>query len=676
MKTPLEECGKNLPRNAPPVGYESLAAAVRQAADAFVMTDAEGNILYVNPAFTAMTGYPSEEAVGRNPRILKSGRHSVAFYKEMWDTIRSGDVWHGEVTNRRKDGAIYEEEMQIAPVRDANGAAIGYVAVKRDITERRRAERALCESELYFRSMADSCPSMLWVSGPAGEAEFLNRAYREFSGLTSEEARGNRWRSLIHPDDAPGYLAKFDSAMREHKSFSAEGRVRRADGEWRLVGSRGEPRFSPAGEYLGHIGLRADITERRQAEEKQQFQHSLIRAIYEGSLDGILVVDAGDTIVSHNRKFLEVWNLNHHSDAEGLPESIAGTSYRALLSRALERARNPDVFMERVRALQNSKDFADRIEVELKDNRTLERYSTCLRSESGQYLGLARFYRDITERKQAEQALRESEQRFRTMADGCPMPMWVTGADGGIMFINRALRDFTGAGRDQVEGNNWQLLCHPDDAPAFVEESSRVTREHLPLKTEARFRRADGQWRWLVAIGEPRFSSNGEFLGHVGLGMDITDRKRAEQALRESEDRFRIMADSCPLGIWVTDAQGGTLFANRTYRGFFGITADDVDPEMWRSVVHPDDAATFDRDFERALKDHANFRGEQRSRRFDGQWRWIESIAAPRFSPTGSSWGSLAPVKTSPIASRRSRPCRAARKNSASWRKTFGKCSG
>jgi two-component system cell cycle sensor histidine kinase/response regulator CckA len=141
MRTHLRDSG-SLPRQENScVEYASLAAAVEQAADSFVMIDLDGKILYVNPAFTAMTGYKSEEAVGRNPRVLKSGRHPAAFYKQLWDTIRSGQVWQGEVINRRKDGTIYDEEMQIAPVRDANGAAIGYVAVKRDITERRRAEQ-------------------------------------------------------------------------------------------------------------------------------------------------------------------------------------------------------------------------------------------------------------------------------------------------------------------------------------------------------------------------------------------------------------------------------------------------------------------------------------------------------------------------------------------------------
>src|SRR5208337_1226394 len=107
-----------------------LVAAVEQAADSIVITDTSGKIQYVNPAFTAMTGYSSEEAVGQYPSILKSGRHPVAFYEELWNTIRSGRVWHGEVINRRKDGTLYDEEMRIAPVQGSNGEIVSYIAIK------------------------------------------------------------------------------------------------------------------------------------------------------------------------------------------------------------------------------------------------------------------------------------------------------------------------------------------------------------------------------------------------------------------------------------------------------------------------------------------------------------------------------------------------------------------
>ncbi|MGA9425802.1 MAG: PAS domain-containing protein, partial [Terracidiphilus sp.] len=108
-----------------------LAEAVAQAADAIVITDSDGVIQFVNPAFTTLTGYSGEEAVGQSPRVLKSGCQSDSFYRELWSTIRSGKVWRGELVNRRKDGSTYLEEMRIAPLMGPEGKTRGYLAVKR-----------------------------------------------------------------------------------------------------------------------------------------------------------------------------------------------------------------------------------------------------------------------------------------------------------------------------------------------------------------------------------------------------------------------------------------------------------------------------------------------------------------------------------------------------------------
>ena len=140
---------------------------------------------------------------------------------------------------------------------------------------------------------------------------------------------------------------------------------------------------------------------------------------------------------------------------------------------------------------------------------------------------------------QAERKLRESEERFRIMADGCPTMMWVTDAEGGNQFINRAYREFCGTTYEQVEGGKWQVLIHPDDAPEYVGAFQRAVREHTPFRAEARVRRADGEWRWFGSYAEPRLSPGGEYLGHVGLSSDITERKQAEQALQSSEEKFR-----------------------------------------------------------------------------------------------------------------------------------------
>ena len=120
-----------------------LMTAVEQAAEAVVITDLEGRIEYVNPAFTAITGYGRAEALGQSMRLLKSGEHPPEFYSQLWKTILAGQVWQGEVTNRRKDGRLYPEEMSIAPVRDARGAISHFIAVKQDVTEKKRVEEEL-----------------------------------------------------------------------------------------------------------------------------------------------------------------------------------------------------------------------------------------------------------------------------------------------------------------------------------------------------------------------------------------------------------------------------------------------------------------------------------------------------------------------------------------------------
>ena len=124
-----------------------LAAAVEQGDEAVVITDPNGTIEYVNPAFQRITGYGSDEAVGRTPRLLKSGSHDAAFYKELWDAITAGEVWSGHLTNRRKDGSTYEEETTISPVRDPDGKIVNFVAVKRDVTREVALQQQLNQAQ-------------------------------------------------------------------------------------------------------------------------------------------------------------------------------------------------------------------------------------------------------------------------------------------------------------------------------------------------------------------------------------------------------------------------------------------------------------------------------------------------------------------------------------------------
>ena len=132
------------------------AAALQAAANSIVLTDAQGTILRVNPAFTEMTGYAADEVIGKNPRFLKSGEQNAEFYAALWNTITAGNVWRGEIINRKKDGRLYTEEMTIAPVRSNTGEISHYIAIKQDITQRKLAEQALHNAEQKYRSIFEN----------------------------------------------------------------------------------------------------------------------------------------------------------------------------------------------------------------------------------------------------------------------------------------------------------------------------------------------------------------------------------------------------------------------------------------------------------------------------------------------------------------------------------------
>ena len=122
---------------------ERLIAAIEQADETIIITDPSGTIQYVNPAFERISGYSCEEAIGENPRVLKSGKHDEAFYEQMWSTLLSGQSWTGQVINRKRDGTLYTEDATISPVRDASGQIVNYVAVKRDITDKMNLEGSI-----------------------------------------------------------------------------------------------------------------------------------------------------------------------------------------------------------------------------------------------------------------------------------------------------------------------------------------------------------------------------------------------------------------------------------------------------------------------------------------------------------------------------------------------------
>jgi len=220
-----------------------------------------------------------------------------------------------------------------------------------------------------------------------------------------------------------------------------------------------------------------------------------------------------------------------------------------------------------------------------------------VRDAGGDPLFFVALFEDITARREADQALIESEHRFRIMADSCPIGIWVTDSEGETCFVNQAYREFAGWASEQVELDGWKSLIHPDDAARYFRALNDALHNHVPLKTELRSLRSDCQWRWVEVFAAPRFSQDCEFLGLVGTVRDVTDRKEAEQALRSSEEKFRQLAENISEVFRIVPiADDKALYVSPAYEQIWGRSLKSIyeNPASWLEAVHPDDREQAD----------------------------------------------------------------------------------
>jgi len=469
---------------------------------------------------------------------------------------------------------------------------------------RRISDKGPLESEERFRMIADSCPSMMWATDAEGNDQFENRAYREFFGLAQMETLGSKAGLPIHPDDRSSYLTAFDCAIRERTSFSAEVRARRVDGEWRLLGMRAEPSFSLSGEYLGHIGLSRDITDRTEAEQSRQFELTLIRSIHDETLEGILVVDELGTVVSHNKRFLEIWGIPGPIASDRLRDSFARFPDRSFLPAVLEKMDDPDSFMKRVRELDDRPHEEDDCEIKLKDGRTLERHSKGLWDRQGTYLGRVWFFRDITAFKQTEanvrdamelaekanrrllreQSVVENERSIlHALIDNIPDYMYVKDLESRFVVANPYLAHVVGAETPAELLGKTDFDFYPRElANAFFEDEQNVIRSGMPLYNhEEKGIDYEGNEVDILTTKVPVRDINGQIIGIAGIGRDISSRKKAENALREAERNYRGIFENAIVGVFQTTPDGRFLSVNPALANMFGYAS----PEEMLTIV-------------------------------------------------------------------------------------------
>jgi PAS domain S-box-containing protein len=269
------------------------------------------------------------------------------------------------------------------------------------------------------------------------------------------------------------------------------------------------------------------------------------------------------------------------------------------------------------------------------DSFAAEQTVTSIKSPTGEIVGMVVTVRDITERKRLELFASEADRDFERFFNLIPDLACIVSTDGYFKKVNSAWETTLGYTCEEVLSTPMLDFIHPDDLERTVNEVAKQSREYRTKHFVNRYRCKNGSYR----IFDWRTTFNRDDSTRFGIAKDITEQRLWEESLRESEERFRIMADSCPTIIWVTDAAGRTRVANRICREFFGTTFEQADGDQSRLVIHPDDHSEYVERFLLAVRERAPFRAEARVRRSDGEWRWIASYAEPRLSVNGEFLG-------------------------------------
>jgi len=504
----------------------NLAAAIEQASEAVMITNTEGVIQYVNPAFTRTTGYRGDEVMGQSARLLKSGNQEPAFYQNLWKTIVTGQAWRGELINRRKDGSLYREEMSITPVRDPRGEVTSFIAIKQDTTDRRRAEEAQCESEERFRTAFEEAPYGMCLTALDGRFLQANAALCEMLGYSRKELLEGAWQNLTHPDDMERSRRAMKQFMQESaSSVELQKRYVHKNGTaiwFQLKISVVKNAHGAPAHFITHM---EDITDRKRAEEALRASERRYRRFVERNWAGVLRNDLEGRILECNQSLV---NLLGYTSAEELKTQRTQALYFTLSDRR-----------EMTRLLREQKALTNyEMRFRRKDGTPIWALANVTLVEANEEEGevIEGTIVDITDRKRAEETLRASEARFRALVENSSDAILLLDHTGTVKYAASSTPRVLGYSEDELEGRNIFELMHPE----FLEATRKSLAEALrrpdsKVEGECRYRHKDGSWRWYEFTGQ-NLLGNPAVQALVVNARDIDERKQVMAELQRATE--------------------------------------------------------------------------------------------------------------------------------------------
>ena len=587
--------------------------------DAFASVDMQGQILEFNPAYQDLLGYTAAELHELTYAELTPPKwHALEAQIVAEQILPLGHSPIYEKEYRRKDGTIVPVELRTVLIRDDAGQPSGMWAIVRDITERKRTEAALQESAARMAMFAAATFEGL-VESTAGRILDCNKQFSQLVGYSVAELKGMEIASLIAPEDRELVM----EAIRQNRAGGREHALIRKDGQRIIVETHGRP-LGP-NSTLRHTSVR-DVTRRHQTEAALRESEQQLRLALQASQAGLWSWD-----VARN---LSTWDDCYHRQY-GFTASDP-VSFEAWISRIHPADRPP--LLEMIRALTEVGGGTEwnmefRAVLPIAGERWMWGVGHVERDSAGRAVRFTGLNLDITSRKQAETARRESEERLRAIVDNSRDLIYRRNIPADRYdFISPSALAIIGFSSEEMVGTSSQMALanvHPLDRPQLEATLNQARTGAVTAgSVEYRFRHRNGRYRWL----SDRFSilqdAAGLPLYWLGVSRDVTVNKELEQALRQNEDRLARLLEHSPDAVSIVDAKGQTIWTTTAATRLLGYSPAEFAQQPIFELVHPDDLEKY-----RALQIQtlaqpgASVADVSRLRHKDGSWRWIEGFA-------------------------------------------------
>ncbi len=524
-------------------------------------------------------------ALGRHAEIIfipedrAAGVPALEMERALADGRASDERWH-----ERGDGTRFFGIGELLPIRNETGGAEGFVKILRDGTAMRKAQSALRESEEKFQAIANSVDQMIWSTLPDGYHDYYNQRWYEFTGVPAGSTDGEAWNGMFHPDDQDRAWAVWRHSLATGEPYHIEYRLRHRSGKYRWVLGRAQPVRDDTGAIIRWYGTCTDIHDLKIIQDALRETEERYRLALLATSDAIWDWDLTTDHV--------LWNEALQAAYGHAPESVESTGAWWVAQIHPEDRTRVEAGIHAVldggdTTWTNDYRFrrADGTYADVFDR------GAVIRDEDGRAVRMIGAMLDLSERKQAEEALRQSEARFREMADHISQFAWTANAEGWIYWYNKRWYDYTGATPEEVAGWGWTRVHHPDHVDrvrAKITECFRLGKEWedtFPLRGR------DGEYRWFLSRAMPIRNQRGEVIRWFGTNTDVTELRDAEAALRQSEDRLRMATEAAAIGTWDYDPVGGTLRWDARSKALSGLPPDaSVSYEgTFLAALHPED---------------------------------------------------------------------------------------